>query len=213
MGNILGHMNKFWLALIGLVMSYSVSIASYMEGNEFIKIPKAVQNAPHVVEFFSFYCPHCYQFESIYHVSKTVAKNLPKDIKMERYHVDFLGPLGADLTKAWAVAMVLKVEDKVSPLLFEGIQKSELINTPANIKAVFITAGIKSEEYDATLNSFVLKSLVVKQQQAAKDFQLRGVPAMCVNGKYIVRNNGITIEDADYYAKTYSDIVNFLISK
>ncbi|WGO83450.1 thiol:disulfide interchange protein DsbA [Arsenophonus apicola] len=206
-------MNKFWLALIGLVMSYSVSAASYTEGTEFIKIQKAVQNAPRVVEFFSFYCPHCYQFESIYHVSQTVAKNLPKDIKMERYHVDFLGPLGAELTKAWTVAMVLKVEDKVSPLLFEGIQKSESINTPADIKAVFIKAGVKSEEYDAALNSFVVKSLVVKQQQAANDFQLRGVPAMFVNGKYMVRNNGITIEDADHYAKAYSNVVNFLISK
>jgi len=206
-------MNKFWLALIGLVLSYGVSAANYAEGTEFIKIEKAVQNAPRVVEFFSFYCPHCYQFESIYHVSQTVAKNLPKDIKMVRYHVDFLGPLGAELTKAWTVAMVLKVEDKVSPLLFEGIQKTESINTPADIKAVFIKAGVKSEEYDAALNSFVVKSLVVKQQQAVEEFQLRGVPAIFVNGKYMIRNNGITIEDVNNYAKAYSDVVNFLISK
>ncbi|MFS1563259.1 MAG: thiol:disulfide interchange protein DsbA [Candidatus Arsenophonus phytopathogenicus] len=206
-------MNKFWLALIGLVLSYGVSAANYAEGTEFIKIEKAVQNAPRVVEFFSFYCPHCYQFESIYHVSQTVAKNLPKDIKMERYHVDFLGPLGAELTKAWTVAMVLKVEDKVSPLLFEGIQKTESINTPADIKAVFIKAGVKSEEYDAALNSFVVKSLVVKQQQAVEEFQLRGVPAIFVNGRYMIRNNGITIEDVNNYAKAYSDVVNFLISK
>ncbi len=209
----MSNMNKFWLALIGLVLSYGVSAANYAEGTEFIKIEKAVQNAPRVVEFFSFYCPHCYQFESIYHVSQTVAKNLPKDIKMERYHVDFLGPLGAELTKAWTVAMVLKVEDKVSPLLFEGIQKTESINTPADIKAVFIKAGVKSEEYDAALNSFVVKSLVVKQQQAVEEFQLRGVPAIFVNGKYMIRNNGITIEDVNNYAKAYSDVVNFLISK
>lgn len=206
-------MNKFWLALIGLVLSYGVSAANYEEGTEFIKIEKAVQNAPRVVEFFSFYCPHCYQFESIYHVSRTVAKNLPKDIKMERYHVDFLGPLGAELTKAWTVAMVLKVEDKVSPLLFEGIQKTESINTPADIKDVFIKAGVKSEEYDAALNSFVVKSLVVKQQQAVEEFKLRGVPAIFVNGQYMIRNNGITIEDVNNYAKAYSDVVNFLISK
>lgn len=48
----MSNMNKFWLALIGLVMSYSVSAASYTEGTEFIKIPKEVQNAPRVVEFF-----------------------------------------------------------------------------------------------------------------------------------------------------------------
>lgn len=209
----MSNMHKFWLALIGLVLSYGVSAANYAEGTEFIKIEKAVQNAPRIVEFFSFYCPHCYQFESIYHVSQTVAKNLPTDIKMERYHVDFLGPLGAELTKAWTVAMVLKVEDKVSPWLFEGIQKTESRNTTADIKAVFIKAGVKSEEYDAALNSFVVKSLVVKQQQAVEEFQLRGVPAIFVNGKYMIRNNGITIENVNNYAKAYSDVVNFLISK
>lgn len=132
---------------------------------------------------------------------------------MERYHVDFLGPLGAELTKAWTVAMVLKVEDKVSPLLFEGIQKTESIKTPADIKAVFIKAGVKNEEYDAALNSFVVKSMVIKQQKAAEDFQLRGVPAIFINGKYMVRNNGIKVEDVNNYAKIYSDVVNFLISK
>ncbi|MFP3019382.1 MAG: thiol:disulfide interchange protein DsbA [Arsenophonus sp.] len=206
-------MNKFYVVLIGLIISYSAFSANYTEGSEFIKIKKTVQNSLRVVEFFSFYCPHCYQFESIYHVPQTIAKNLPKDIKIERYHVDFLGLLGSELTKAWTVAMVLKVEDKVSQLLFEGIQKTESINTPSDIKAVFIKAGIKSEEYDTTLNSFIVKSLVIKQQKAAEDFQLRGVPATFVNDKYMIRSNGINVKDINNYAKTYSDIVNFLIKK
>ncbi|EKT61021.1 periplasmic protein disulfide isomerase I [Providencia sneebia DSM 19967] len=132
---------------------------------------------------------------------------------MERYHVDFLGPLGAKLTQAWAVAIVLNVEDKVTPILFEGIQKTQSIHSPEDIRNAFIKAGVSGEEYDAALNSFVVKSLVAKQQNAAQDLKLRGVPAMFVDGKYQIRNNGISVDNAEDYAKEFSNVVNFLVNK
>lgn len=206
-------MKKIMLALIGIAMSFGAAAANYTEGKEYTDIKQPVQNLPQVLEFFSFYCPHCYQFENVYKVPQTVEKNLPEGVKMERYHVDFLGPLGPNLTQAWAVAMVLKVEDKVTPVLFEGIQKTQTINTPADIRNAFIKAGVSGDEYDAALNSFVVKSLVAKQQNAAQDLKLRGVPAMFVDGKYQVRNNGIAVENAADYAKEFSSVVNYLINK
>lgn len=201
------------LALIGIAMSFGAAAANYTEGKEYTDIKQPVQNLPQVLEFFSFYCPHCYQFENVYKVPQTVEKNLPEGVKMERYHVDFLGPLGSNLTQAWAVAMVLKVEDKVTPVLFEGIQKTQSINTPADIRNAFVKAGVSGDEYDAALNSFVVKSLVAKQQNAAQDLKLRGVPAMFVDGKYQVRNNGIAVENAADYAKEFSNVVNYLVNK
>ncbi|PCQ39351.1 thiol:disulfide interchange protein DsbA [Providencia rettgeri] len=200
------------LALLGIAMSFSAAAANYTEGKEYTDV-KAVPNLPQVLEFFSFYCPHCYQFESVYKVPQTVEKNLPEGVKMERYHVDFLGPLGADLTQAWAVAIVLKAEDKVTPILFEGIQKTQTINSKADIRNAFIKAGISGEEYDAALNSFVVKSIVAKQQNAAQDLKLRGVPALFVDGKYQVRNNGISVDNAADYGKEFSNVVNFLVNK
>ncbi|WP_369309628.1 thiol:disulfide interchange protein DsbA [Providencia rettgeri] len=204
-------MKKIMLALLGIAMSFGAA-ANYTEGKEYTDV-KPVQNLPQVLEFFSFYCPHCYQFESVYKVPQTVEANLPEGVKMERYHVDFLGPLGADLTQAWAVAIVLKAEDKVTPILFEGIQKTQTINSKADIRNAFIKAGISGEEYDAALNSFVVKSVVAKQQNAAQDLKLRGVPALFVDGKYQIRNNGISVDKAEDYGKEFSNVVNFLINK
>lgn len=205
-------MKKIMLALLGIAMSFGAAAANYTEGKEYTDI-KPVQNLPQVLEFFSFYCPHCYQFESVYKVPQTVEKNLPEGVKMERYHVDFLGPLGADLTQAWAVAIVLKAEDKVTPILFEGIQKTQTINSKADIRNAFIKAGISGDEYDAALNSFVVKSVVAKQQNAAQDLKLRGVPALFVDGKYQIRNNGISVDKAEDYSKEFSNVVNFLVNK
>lgn len=107
--------------------------------------------------------------------------------QMTKYHVEFLGPLGKQLTQAWAVAMALGVEDKVSPLMFEAVQKTQTVQTPDDIRNVFVKAGVTAADYDAAWNSFVVKSLVVQQEKAAEDLQLRGVPAVFVNGKYMVK--------------------------
>ncbi|MCW7550058.1 thiol:disulfide interchange protein DsbA [Photorhabdus sp. APURE] len=206
-------MKKLWLALVGMVMAFSASAANFTEGKQYVELKSPVADQPPVLEFFSFYCPHCYQFEEIFKVPHTVKQNLPEGTKLVRYHVDFLGPLGKELTTAWAAAMAMGVEDKVTPVLFEGIQKTLAIKTPNDIRNAFINAGVTAEDYDAAMSSFVVKSLVVKQQKAAQDLQLRGVPAMFVNGKYMVKSDGIDAPSADNYAKSYSDVVNFLLNK
>ncbi|MCW7763838.1 thiol:disulfide interchange protein DsbA [Photorhabdus luminescens] len=206
-------MKKLWLALVGMVMAFSASAANFTEGKQYVELKSPVADQPPVLEFFSFYCPHCYQFEEIFKVPQTVKQHLPEGTKFVRYHVDFLGPLGKELTTAWAAAMAMGVEDKVTPVLFEGIQKTLAIKTPNDIRDAFIKAGVTAEDYDAAMSSFVVKSLVVKQQKAAQDLQLRGVPAMFVNGKYMVKSDGIDAASADNYAKSYSDVVNFLLNK
>ncbi len=74
-------MKKIMLALLGIAMSFSAAAANYTEGKEYTDV-KAVPNLPQVLEFFSFYCPHCYQFESVYKSAQTVEKNLPEGVKM-----------------------------------------------------------------------------------------------------------------------------------
>lgn len=203
-------MKKILLALVGVVMAFSVSAAPFSDGAQYTTLDKPVTSEPQVIEFFSFYCPHCYQFEQVWHVPENIKKNLPKNVKYTTYHVEFLGPLGKELTQSWAVAMALGVEEKVSPLLFDAIQKKQSIQKPEDIRDVFIEAGVKAEDYDAAINSFVVKSLVVQQQKAAADMELRGVPSVFVNGKYLVKNDGLDTSSMDMYAKQYSDVVNFL---
>ncbi|MDN0088483.1 thiol:disulfide interchange protein DsbA [Yersinia nurmii] len=206
-------MNKVWLALVGMVMAFSASAAQFSDGSQYVTLDKPATGEPQVLEFFSFYCPHCYQFENIYRVPETVKNSLPKGTKMTRYHVEFLGPLGKELTQAWAVAMALGVEDKITSLMFEGVQKTQVVQTPADIRNVFIKAGVTEKDYDAAINSFVVKSLVIQQEKAAEELGLRGVPAMFVNGKYQIKNDGIDTSSQEAYAKQYSDVVNFLIKQ
>jgi thiol:disulfide interchange protein DsbA len=194
-------------------MAFSASAAQFSNGTQFTTLDKPAAGEPQVLEFFSFYCPHCYQFEQVWHVSDNIRKNLPQGVKYAKYHAEFLGPLGKQLTQAWAVAIALGVEDKVSPLMFEAVQKQQTVQNVDDIRKVFIQAGVKGEDYDAALNSFVVKSLVVQQEKAAQDLNLQGVPSVFVNGKYMVKNDGLDTTTMDIYTKQFSDVVNFLATQ
>lgn len=206
-------MKKIWLALAGMVMAFSVSAADYTDGKQYNTLEKPVAGAPQVMEFFSFYCPHCYQFEEVLHVSDNVKKKLPAGTKMTKYHVEFLGPLGKDLTQAWAVAMAMGIEDKITTPMFEAVQKTQTVQTPADIRKVFIDAGVRPEEYDAAWNSFVVKSLVAQQEKAAADVGLQGVPAMYVNGKYQLNPQGMDTSNMDAFVQQYANTVNYLLGQ
>ncbi|WP_225086314.1 thiol:disulfide interchange protein DsbA [Pectobacterium colocasium] len=206
-------MKKLWLVLAGIVFAFSASAADFSDGKQYVTLDKPATQSPQVLEFFSFYCPHCYQFSQVYHIPDAIQKSLPTDAKLTKYHVDFLGPLGKDLTQAWAVAIALGVEDKVSTLMFDAVQKTQTVKQPQDIRQVFVAAGVKAEDYDSALNSFVVKSLVAQQEKAAADLQLRGVPAVFVNGKYMIKSDGLDTSSMDNYAKQYADVVNFLLTK
>ncbi|ATO35381.1 Thiol:disulfide interchange protein DsbA [Dickeya dianthicola] len=206
-------MKKIWLALAGMVLAFSASAADFSDGKQYATLDKPVPQSPQVLEFFSFYCPHCYQFAQVYHIPDTIQKALPADTKLTKYHVDFLGELGKELTQAWAVAIALGVEEKVSPLMFDAVQKTQTVKKSEDIRQVFVAAGVKAEDYDSALNSFVVKSLVAQQEKAAADLQLRGVPAVFVNGKYMIKSDGLDTSSMDNYVKQYADVVKFLLSQ
>lgn len=205
-------MKKLWLILFGIVLAFSASAANFNNGKQFITLNKPVSE-PQVLEFFSFYCPHCYQFTQVYHIPDTIQKELPPGTKLTKYHVDFMGPLGKEMTQAWAVAIALGIEDKISPLMFDAVQKTQTVQRSEDIRQVFIDAGVRGEDYDSALNSFVVKSLVAQQEKAAVDLQLQGVPSVFVNGKYLVKNDGLNMSSMELYVKEFADTVKFLLSQ
>ncbi|QLW75345.1 thiol:disulfide interchange protein DsbA [Citrobacter freundii] len=206
-------MKKYLLPLIGLLFTVSAQAATFTDGKEFITLEKAVPSAPAALKFFSFYCPSCYQYDEVLEVTDNVKKALPEDVKLTEYHVDFLGPLGADMTHAWSVAMLLNVEDKVKPLLFDAVQKKQSIKTADDIRNVFIQAGVSASDYDAAWNSFAVKSLTAKQQELAKAVDLKGVPAIFINGQYMINPKGLNSDNVNAFVQNYAETVRFLITK
>lgn len=187
--------------------------ADPVEGKEYTQVRQVPSAQKEVVEFFSFYCPHCYDFELTYKIPSQIKQALPKDAKLVQYHVNFLGRQSENLTRAWALAMALGAEDKVKTALFEAAQK-DAMKSMDDIKAVFTANGVSAADFDNGINSFAVNGLVNKQVQLAENFKIRGVPAFFVNGQYQINLEGFADSaSTNEFVKRYVEAVTFLIKK
>ncbi|ELC7077836.1 DsbA family protein [Salmonella enterica] len=179
----------------------------------YIILPNKIPDVPLVLEFFSFYCAHCYQFEQNYNISKVIQSKLPEGVGIVKYHITSMGPLGRELTRAWAVALIMGVEDKIEPLLFDAIQNKKTVRTAADIRMVFIDAGITGTDYDAAWDSFAVKELTARQLQAFTEFKVSGVPVMYINGQYQINSQGMDATNVDSFILCYVETVKKLVDR
>ena len=183
---------KKWLFLaLTAALSVSVQAADLTEGKQYVVVEGQQQSAqPEVLEFFSFYCPHCYHFETQFHIPQKISESLPEGTPFKQYHVDFLGRQSENLTRAWALAIAIKAEEKVKLSLFKAAQANTL-SSMNDIRQIFIDNGVSAEQFDGGINSFAVNGLVAKQQQLVEKYQVHGVPDFYVNGKYRVNMEGL----------------------
>lgn len=183
------------------------------EGYQYNRIEHFVADAPPVVEFFSFYCPPCAAFSGRLGVTQATEKVLPAGSRVVKYHVGYMGQFGEALTEAWSVARVLGVESQVEMPLFKAVQETKSIKSKADIRQVFIDSGIPAEQFDAAMNSMVVRAMTATQVQAVKAFGVSGTPSFIVKGKYLVRNNGIASATEAEYGTAFAKVVDFLLNK
>lgn len=206
-------MIKNILSIVVLVLStFSVSAAPLVEGQQYSVMASPVGNSPAVVEFFSFYCPPCMAFSRVYKVTEAIERVLPEGSTVEKYHVGAMGDLGQALTEAWSVAIALGVTDKVEQPLFIAVQDKKSIHSEADIRQVFIDAGVSPAVYDAARDSFMVKTLTQKQMQAAQQFNVQGTPSFYVKGKYALNNAGMGETSPDKYGVVFAQVVKSLLS-
>lgn len=205
------HFLKASLISLFALFGANAFAADPVAGKEYIEIRQAPSAQKEVLEFFSFYCPHCYDFEMTYKIPSKIKEALPEGAKLVQYHVDFLGRQSENLTRAWALAIALGVEDQVKVPLFENAQK-DAFRSMNDIREVFLANGVSAEQFDNGINSFAVNGLVTKQQKAAEAFNIRGVPSFFVNEQYQINPEGfIGVESVDDFIQRYVEISKFLV--
>lgn len=161
--------------------------------------------------FFSFSCPHCYDFEVNFKIPQKILAKNPQQ-KFELIHVA-IGPYGEDLTRAWALAKALGVEDKILEPLFDKTHSGKITGV-ASIRDVFVENGVSEKEFDDGFNSFMVSGIVSKQHQLIEQYAINGVPSYIVGGIYKMRPEGIkATSEQDFvnkYVNTVIELTNIL---
>ncbi|MGM7465875.1 DsbA family protein [Escherichia albertii] len=189
--------------------------AVYADEKEYITLEKTIDSTEQgtVIEFFSFYCPPCFAFSAGESVDKSIRKILAPEEKMVKYHAGFLGPLGDELTRAWSLAMLLGIEEKVEYMLFDAVQNKKKLKSPDDIKAIFVSAGIKPDLYDVMISSQEVKDLTEKQKSLFKEYGVSWTPSIFINGKYLINNNSFHPRNCEELRNDYSKVVRKLLDK
>ena len=179
-------MKKLFSMLAVLLLSSTLHANSFNEGEHYEVIGDAPSTKPQVMEFFSYFCPHCYNFEPI---AKQLKAQLPADVPFKRSPVAFMGrEMGPELQKAFALAEILKVDDKITPALFAMIhQKRTPPRNREEVKSLFTSVGVSAEDFDSNINSMPVLSVVAEYDSQREKLDIRSVPAFVVNNRYLVK--------------------------
>lgn len=208
-------MKKLVSLFVMLVLPFMASATNYQEGTHYTVVSEQATKKPEVREFFSFYCPHCFQFEPF---MASVKKKLPEDVKFEFNHVDFLRgaspTMQQTLSKAVVVAEQMGMESKLMNAIFKYIHvQRAVLTSEKDIRNVFVLNGADGEKFDKLMKSFGVnskaKQMKKKQDYYAKSGGLTAVPAVIVNGRYRIEAKGL---DKNNFEQDYNNLVKYLLA-
>ncbi|AFA41342.1 periplasmic protein disulfide isomerase I [Wigglesworthia glossinidia endosymbiont of Glossina morsitans morsitans (Yale colony)] len=185
---------------------------NFAYSSEYKKLDFFISSQYQIIEFFSFYCTYCYQFDEIYQIDKQIKNNFLKKNKFIKYHVDFLGSMGKELTIAWTIANFFNIEEKISPELFQIVQNVNKNITKKDIWLIFEKFGINKTQYESAKNSFAVKFFLSQQYNIEKKLDLKSVPSIIVNNQFIINNDEIHASSIENYTERYINIIRNLLS-
>jgi protein dithiol oxidoreductase (disulfide-forming) len=142
-----------------------------------------------VIEFFWYGCPHCYNFEP---VLESWVKKLPKDTQFRRIPAIFNDEWEQSARAYYALEAIGEGERLHKPL-FDAIHQSTRLKV-ANEAALtewLGKQGVDTKKFAAAYRSFSVEGKVKRAKQLTQAYKFEGVPAMAVNGKYVVITDNI----------------------
>jgi len=150
-----------------------------------LKQPQAVDSGSkiEVLEFFWYNCPHCYALEP---TLEPWVKKLPKDAQFKRVPAIFNDQWALAGRAYYALEATGDVE-RVHRALFDAIHKDGLKITDEKALSEWLgKKGVDAAKFSAAYRSFAVESKLKRALQLTQSYQLQGVPALAVQGKYVV---------------------------
>ena len=186
---------KKWLLVACLAFLPAWAVASTLVEGKDYKVLSNPGVAPakgqfEVVEFFWYGCPHCYSLEP--HVASWV-KTKPANVKFSRVPAA-LNPIWEANARGYYVAEASGVLEASHMALFDAIQvRKERLFDQASLAAFYARYGVKPANFNSLYQSFAVSARVAQSRNLAIRYQLSGVPAMVVNGKYLVSGDSARV--------------------
>jgi thiol:disulfide interchange protein DsbA len=140
-----------------------------------------------VVEFFWYECPHCYDLEPL--LERWIPK-LAKDVQFRRVPATFNDRWRLSARVFYALES-MGLEGKLHKPLMDAIHKDRLrITDERQLSEWLGKQGVDVAKFQAALKSFAVESRLKRAEQLVRDSRIDGVPALMINGRYLVAAGG-----------------------
>lgn len=147
-------------------------------------VPTACQGKKEVVELFWYGCPHCYEFEP---TIEDWAKKLPKDVCFRRIPAVFTNVSWRKLAQLYYTLEALGKIDSLHLEVFRAIQDQNINLLREDVMLAWAEEhGIAPEQFKKTYESFAVAQKVEQAKKLTSAYQINGVPALVVEGRYVI---------------------------
>ena len=173
------------LALLAVVLPARAQLAV---GRDYVPIVPA-QTSDHpakieVIEFFSYGCPHC---SDLHPVLGKWAATLPGDVVLVRVPITFGRPQWASLAKLYYALEATGDLARLDGAVFEALhRKGSKLYDDRSVADWVKAQGVDGKKFADAYSSFGVVSKVKRADQMAQAYKIQGVPALAVDGKYLV---------------------------
>lgn len=173
------------LLSVGLIHS-SNARADIVEGKDYTILtnpqPTQDSNTIEVLEFFWYGCPHC---NSLHPHLKTWLIHLPSDVNF-RYVPAILRANWVPAAKIFYTIEAIGITDTLHDKIYEAIHRNKIdLNNESVLFDWIEKQGIDRKRFEDTYHSFAVQNQVARSTQMTRQYQLTGVPALVINGKYL----------------------------
>lgn len=172
--------------VVGASLSAPVAGIAQTAGREFTVLnpPQPTDNPAkiEVLEFFSYGCPHCGDFNPL--LTQWAAK-LPADVVLRKVPVSFGRAAWGNAARLFYALEVTGDLKRLEADVFKAIhqQRTNLFDEKT-IREWVTARGVDAKKFNDAFASFGVQSKVRRGDQMAQAHRIEGVPALIVDGRF-----------------------------
>lgn len=186
-------MIKRWLSglvLLSMVSGSAFAQLAYVAGSDYQLISPAVKTTHPdkvvVTEIFWYGCPHCFRFEP--YVEGWSAE-LPEGVVFEQVP-SVIVSRWVDHARAYYAFQMMGALDQLHTAFFDALHlKRQRLQDVDSIAGFVAEQGLDDKAFREHYFSFPVETQIRKNGQKEKRYGHSGVPAVVVNGKYLVTSS------------------------
>ena len=173
---------------LGAALTVAMPSSAQTAGKDYTPIspaqPTEDASKIEVLEFFSYGCPHCADFNPL--LQAWVAK-LPGDVVFRKVPVTFGRAAWANIARLYYALKVTGDLDRLESDIFKAIHNDRInLFEEKSLLEWVAKKGVDQKKFAEAFNSFGVMSQVKRGDQMAQAYKIQGVPALAVDGKFLV---------------------------